>query len=301
MKLKKQAVFICQNCGYQSKGFLGRCPECQSWDSMIEELKEQESKLTASSKPAQLLCDIGFERKDRFSTGNGEFDTVLGGGLVAGSVVLLGGRPGIGKSTIMLQVACNIARTKKKVLYVSGEESLAQIKMRATRLRIDEKEELYFLSETNLTSIINQVESLNPECLVLDSIQVVYHPDLSSSAGTISQVKESAQALTRIAKDRGIAVFLIGHVTKEGSLAGPMVLEHIVDTVLYFEGESFLSHRILRAIKNRFGSTNEIGLFEMAENGLLEVKNPSSLFMLEEEENAAGNIVVSTMEGTRPI
>ncbi|HEO63857.1 MAG TPA: DNA repair protein RadA, partial [Candidatus Omnitrophica bacterium] len=299
--MKKQTLFICQNCGYQSKGFLGRCPECESWDSMIEELKEQEPKSAVSIKPAQLLSDIDSEFKERFLTGNGEFDTVLGGGLVAGSVVLLGGRPGIGKSTIMLQIACNIASTKKKVLYVSGEESLAQIKMRAARLKIEGKEQLYFLSETNLEYIVSQIESLSPECLVLDSIQVVSHPGLSSSAGTISQVKESAQVLTRIAKEKGIAVFLIGHVTKEGSLAGPMVLEHIVDTVLYFEGESFLSHRILRAIKNRFGSTNEIGLFEMAENGLLEVKNPSSLFMLEGEENAAGNAIVSTMEGTRPL
>ncbi|MDP8216914.1 MAG: DNA repair protein RadA [Candidatus Kaelpia imicola] len=299
--MKKSTIFVCQNCGYQSKGFLGRCPECESWDSMIEEFKEQESRAVSSGKTAQVLSEIEFENQGRVLTGDNEFDLVLGGGVVPGSVVLLGGRPGIGKSTIMLQVAFNIAGSKKSVLYVSGEESLAQIKIRAKRLNVKEEPSLFFLSETNLEVIISQIELLNPDFLVIDSIQVISHPDLSSSAGTISQVKESAQRLTRIAKDRSMSTFLIGHVTKEGSLAGPMVLEHIVDTVLYFEGDSFLSHRILRAIKNRFGSTNEIGLFEMTEDGLKEVENPSSVFLLEKESQTPGSVIVSTLEGTRSL
>ncbi len=299
--MKKSTIFVCQNCGYQSKGFLGRCPECESWDSMIEEFREQRSKVVTNTKSAQVLSEIGSEGQNRVATGNSEFDLVLGGGVVPGSVVLLGGRPGIGKSTIMLQVAFNIAESRRKVLYVSGEESLAQIKVRADRLKMEAGTNLFLLSETNLDSIIAQIDSLSPDFVIIDSVQVVSDPDLSSSAGTISQVKESAQRLTRIAKDRGISTFLIGHVTKEGSLAGPMVLEHIVDTVLYFEGESFLSHRILRAIKNRFGSTNEIGLFEMTEDGLKEVSNPSSVFLLEEESQTPGSVIVSTLEGTRSL
>ena len=299
--MKKSTIFVCQNCGYQSKGFLGRCPECERWDSMIEEFREQESKVVTNTKSAQVLSEIGSEGQNRVATGNSEFDLVLGGGVVPGSVVLLGGRPGIGKSTIMLQVAFNIAESRRKVLYVSGEESLAQIKVRADRLKMEAGTNLFLLSETNLDSIIAQIDSLSPDFVIIDSVQVVSDPGLSSSAGTISQVKESAQRLTRIAKDRGISTFLIGHVTKEGSLAGPMVLEHIVDTVLYFEGESFLSHRILRAIKNRFGSTNEIGLFEMTEDGLKEVSNPSSVFLLEEESQTPGSVIVSTLEGTRSL
>ena len=299
--MKKSTIFVCQNCGYQSKGFLGRCPECESWDSMIEEFREQRSKVVTNTKSAQVLSEIGSEGQNRVATGNSEFDLVLGGGVVPGSVVLLGGRPGIGKSTIMLQVAFNIAESRRKVLYVSGEESLAQIKVRADRLKMEAGTNLFLLSETNLDSIIAQIDSLSPDFVIIDSVQVVSDPGLSSSAGTISQVKESAQRLTRIAKDRGISTFLIGHVTKEGSLAGPMVLEHIVDTVLYFEGESFLSHRILRAIKNRFGSTNEIGLFEMTEDGLKEVSNPSSVFLLEEESQTPGSVIVSTLEGTRSL
>jgi DNA repair protein RadA/Sms len=284
-------------------GFLGRCPECGAWNSMLEEKIEEEK---AKSKvevinPAQLLDEVSSDVKERSSTGVGEFDLVLGGGVVSGSVILVGGRPGIGKSTLMLQTAYNLSKNGNRVLYISGEESLSQIKMRAQRLGIKNVAELYLMSETDITRIIAECENIKPAFLIIDSIQVVYHPELSSSPGTISQVKECAQELTRLAKQNFISTFLIGHVTKEGNLAGPMVLEHIVDAVLYFEGESFLAHRILRAIKNRFGSTNEIGLFEMTESGLKEVKNPSSIFLLEEEEAVPGNVIVPTLEGTRPI
>ncbi|MDP8233633.1 MAG: DNA repair protein RadA [Candidatus Saelkia tenebricola] len=299
--MKRQSIFVCQNCGYQSMGFLGRCPECDTWDSMLEEVKEDQSRGCGVSSPAQPIGAIEIKDQERVTTECGEFDLVLGGGVVAGSVVLLGGKPGIGKSTVMLQVAFDLAKKGHVILYVSGEESLAQIKMRANRLGVNDEPNLYLLSETNFEVIKSAIESIRPKYLIIDSIQVVYDPVLSSSPGTISQVKECARKLSRIAKENTISTFLIGHVTKEGSLAGPMVLEHIVDTVLYFEGESFLSHRILRAVKNRFGSTNEIGLFEMSEGGLKEVKNPSSLFLLDEGEQVAGNVIVSTLEGTRPL
>jgi len=282
-------------------GFLGRCPECGSWDSMLEEVREEQKRIPEIPNSAQPLNTVEIEDRERVTTGCGEFDLVLGGGVVLGSVVLLGGRPGIGKSTLMLQVAFDLAKGGDTVLYVSGEESLAQIKMRSNRLGVSNESNLYLLSETNFEVIVSEIESVKPRYLIIDSIQVVYDPELSSSPGTISQVKECARKLTRIAKENTISTFLIGHVTKEGSLAGPMVLEHIVDTVLYFEGESFLSHRILRAVKNRFGSTNEIGLFEMSEEGLKEVKNPSSVFLLQEDEQVAGNVIVSTLEGTRPL
>ncbi len=282
-------------------GFLGRCPECGKWDSMLEEVKKEQKRISKTPNSAQPLNTIEVEDKERVTTGCGEFDLVLGGGVVLGSVVLLGGRPGIGKSTLMLQVAFDLAKGGDAVLYVSGEESLAQIKMRSNRLGVDKGANLYLLSETNFEVIVSEIESLKPRYLIIDSIQVVYDSELSSSPGTISQVKECARKLTRIAKENTISTFLIGHVTKDGSLAGPMVLEHIVDTVLYFEGESFLSHRILRAVKNRFGSTNEIGLFEMSEAGLKEVKDPSSVFLLQEDEQVAGNVIVSTLEGTRPL
>ncbi len=299
--MKKQSLFVCQNCGYQSSGFLGRCPECESWDSMLEEIREEEKKAGSILNPAQLLSDVVFQDKNRSTSAIGELDLVLGGGIVLGSVILLGGKPGIGKSTLMLQVASNLANSGGCVLYVSGEESLMQIKMRSQRLKVNDKKDLYLLSETSLDVILEQVAAIKPKYLIIDSIQVINNPQLSSSPGTISQVKECAARLTRVSKEKGISTFLIGHVTKEGLLAGPMVLEHIVDTVLYFEGESFLSHRILRAVKNRFGSTNEIGLFEMDEDGLKEVKNPSSVFLLREEEQVPGNVIVSTLEGTRPL
>ncbi len=301
--MKSHSIFVCQNCGYSSPGFLGRCPECGAWNSMLEEkTNDQKSKTKVEvTNPAQPLHNISVEVKERFSTGIGEFDLVLGGGVVAGSVILIGGRPGIGKSTLLLQTAFNFSKNGNKVLYVSGEESLSQIKLRAQRLGIERSSELYLMSETDITKVIAEIENIKPSFLIIDSIQVMYHPQLSSSPGTISQVKECAQELTRVAKQNFVSTFLIGHVTKEGSLAGPMVLEHIVDAVLYFEGESFLAHRILRAIKNRFGSTNEIGLFEMTETGLKEVKNPSSIFLLEEQEPAPGNVIVPTLEGTRPI
>ena len=301
--MKSRSVFVCQNCGYRSMGFLGRCPECGAWNSMLEEKVEEEKNRTKVDviHPARPLDEVSAEVKQRFSTGITEFDLVLGGGVVPGSVVLVGGRPGIGKSTLLLQTAFNISNTGEKVLYVSGEESLSQIKLRAQRLEIKNVPHLYLMSETDITRVIAEIENIRPSFLIIDSIQVMYHPQMSSSPGTISQVKECTQELTRIAKQRFISTFLIGHVTKEGNLAGPMVLEHIVDAVLYFEGESFLAHRILRAVKNRFGSTNEIGLFEMTESGLKEVKNPSSIFLLQEEKPVPGNVVVPTLEGTRPI
>lgn len=297
--MKKQTIFVCQNCGYQSIGFLGRCPECGVWNSMLEEIKEETKSIISNS--AQPLKAVTLQERERNLTGIEEFDLILGGGIVNGSVVLIGGRPGIGKSTLMLQVASNLVKNGFIVLYVSGEESLSQIKMRAQRLNIGDEENLFLLSETNFEVIQSQIETVKPNYLIIDSIQVISHPELSSSAGTISQVKECAQRLTRIAKANGISTFLIGHVTKEGMLAGPMVLEHIVDTVLYFEGEGYLSYRILRAVKNRFGSTNEIGLFEMNESGLSPVKNPSAIFLLQEEEQIPGNVVVPTLEGSRSL
>ncbi|MFH1776519.1 MAG: DNA repair protein RadA [Candidatus Omnitrophota bacterium] len=304
--MKVKTVFCCQECGYTSAKWLGRCPDCSSWNSLVEESQVEKQKgkqrswdINASLGPELLHC-VQTEEKDRIRTGIRELDRVLGGGVVAGSVVLIGGDPGIGKSTILLQISDNISTNGEKILYVSGEESVKQTKLRANRLGTA-SENLYIVSETNLGLILEYVKRLQPKILVLDSIQVVYREDLTSSAGSVSQVRECAALLTSMAKTTGCSVFIVGHVTKEGALAGPRVLEHIVDTVLYFEGDRHASYRILRAVKNRFGSTNEIGIFEMTGKGLAEVKNPSELFLSDRTLEISGAVVTPTIEGSRPL
>jgi len=298
---RKRAQFVCQECGYRSPKWLGRCPSCGSWDSLVEEAPPTQSSLSSSlvSKP-QALTDLQTQPVARLHTGLHELDQVLGGGLVPGSLVLLGGDPGIGKSTLLLQVALALAQADQKVLYLSGEESVEQIKIRAARLQV-RGENLYLLSETNLDQALAAVSELKPRVLVVDSIQTVYLPELSSAPGSVSQVRECAGRLLKLAKGQDIAVFLVGHVTKEGALAGPRVLEHLVDTVLYFEGDRGASFRILRAVKNRFGSTNEIGVFEMTAEGLKPVANPSEIFLSQSTTAAPGSVVVATIEGTRPV
>lgn len=303
--MKTKTLFICQECGTQSSGWLGRCPGCQGWNTFVEEalepVEEKEVRASFSTKQAPvLLHHVVSDEEKRLHTGNAELDRVLGGGVVPGSVILLGGDPGIGKSTLSLQAGCLLAQKRHKVFYVSGEESVKQAKMRADRLAEKNSKELYIVNEVDLDTIFKQMEELKPEVVFIDSIQVVYQKDISSSPGSVSQVRECASLLTQFAKAKGIALVLIGHVTKEGMLAGPRVLEHLVDTVLYFEGERYSMYRVLRTTKNRFGSTNEIGVFEMTSNGLKEVKNPSEIFLSERPENAPGSVVVPIMEGTRP-
>ena len=296
--------FVCQECGHASIRWLGRCPGCEEWNTFVEEIEEVASthpRLAAqpASDPAPVTR-VAASESDRQLTGIGEFDRVLGGGVVPGSVVLIGGDPGIGKSTILLQVSDALSRGYGEVLYVSGEESVAQTKLRANRLGVA-SDLLYVLCENNLEQIEAHITQLNPRMVVIDSIQAVHLPGLQSAPGSVTQVRESAAHLSVIAKSKNIPIILVGHVTKEGSLAGPRVLEHMVDTVLYFEGESQQIYRVLRAVKNRFGSTNEIGIFEMLSHGLVEVKNPSALFISERQENTSGSVVVSSMEGTRPL
>lgn len=302
--------FICQQCGYESTGFLGRCPNCGSWGSLVETLVPEEEKRAGERerkgelKPVSLgeIKNISFKRQ---STKISEFDRVLGGGIVSGSVSLLAGDPGIGKSTLMLQVVANISTNQLKnqrqsVLYVSGEESPEQIKIRAERLGIKEKN-ILFLTETNVEAVINQLEIGNLKLVIIDSIQTMYTPDLTGTAGSVGQVKECAAKLLNFAKMSGVPMFFIGHVTKEGAIAGPMVLAHLVDTVLFFEGERFQALRILRCFKNRFGPTDEVGVFEMGEKGLEEVSNPSKLFLEERREKVPGSVVTCLMEGSRPL
>jgi DNA repair protein RadA/Sms len=305
--------YVCQQCGRVSAGFMGKCPQCGSFNSMVEEIVNDEPiagrnaarGLSGRSTPRSLAAIDGDE-EDRIPVPMGEFARVLGGGIVPGSIVLVGGDPGIGKSTLMLQLALEMA-TRLKVLYVSGEESERQIKMRAARITSsgDKKkafpENLYLVTETNLDTIFEHVTGLKPDMLIVDSIQTVYIPELESAAGSVSQVRESASRLRELAKSSGPAVFVIGHVTKEGTIAGPRVLEHIVDTVLYLEGDRFQAYRLLRSVKNRFGATAEVGVFEMVESGLLEVTNPSEAFLAERMVNAAGSAIAVTMEGTRPL
>lgn len=304
---KAKTLFVCQACGYESHGWLGKCPGCGGWNTLVEEVVQPAAPARAgispqwsgSEKPV-LISKVEAEDSPRFSSGLAELDRVLGGGIVPGSFVLVGGDPGIGKSTILLQLAAAVAQRKGKVLYVSGEESARQVRLRADRLGALSGE-LYVLSETNMESIEAHAVSLAPVLLIVDSIQTVFRPDLPSAPGSVAQVRECAAQLLRLAKGSGMAVFIVGHVTKEGSLAGPRVLEHIVDTVLYFEGERHASFRVLRAVKNRFGSTNEVGLFEMRDTGLVEVPNPSELFLSQRPEGVAGSVVVPSMEGTRPL
>jgi DNA repair protein RadA/Sms len=302
---KPRTDFACQNCGFRSARWLGRCPDCQEWNTLVEEqpVREDSSKRRAMiGRPAsapQPITELEPTAEQRSSSGIDELDRVLGGGLVPGSVVLIGGDPGIGKSTLVLQALANLARSGL-TLYVSGEESPEQIKMRADRLGACNPR-LLVLAETALETIIEHARRIQPLALVIDSIQTVYTEDLGSAPGSIAQVRESAARLVQFAKAHGLACFLVGHVTKEGAFAGPRVLEHIVDTVLYFEGDRGHSFRILRAVKNRFGSTNEIGVFEMKEQGLQPVTNPSALFLAERPVDVPGSVVVASVEGTRPI
>lgn len=301
---KKSTVFFCSSCGYESSKWMGQCPSCKEWNTFTEEpvvkMKRAVQTASFSSTEPVLLKDISADDSKRIKTGFDEFDRVLGGGIVKGSLVLIGGDPGIGKSTILLQVTKNLVNQGEKVLYVSGEESLRQIKLRANRLGTD-FDNLLLLCETNLDAITEVIKKNVPTTVVIDSIQTMYREDISSAPGSVSQVREATSLLMQIAKQLEINIFIVGHVTKEGAVAGPRVLEHMVDTVLYFEGDRHASYRILRGVKNRFGSTNEIGVFEMREEGLKEVKNPSEYMLFGKAEDASGSVITCTMEGTRPL
>ena len=304
MKSKVKTVYVCQSCGSQSPRWMGKCPDCNQWNTLVEERVEKQKDI-GSAKRGKVseplaLNEIKIGDEDRFVTKIGELDRVLGGGIVTGSVVLIGGDPGIGKSTLVLQMLKQVSELRGKALYVSGEESPAQIKMRAQRLGV-KAENLYVLAETSLDEILRAADELQPQVIVVDSVQTVYTSELPSAPGSVGQVREVSGRLMLHAKRTGIPTCLVGHVTKDGAIAGPRVLEHIVDTVLYFEGDRGHAFRILRAVKNRFGSTNEIGVFEMKESGLAEVANPSELFLAERPKDATGSVVVSSLEGTRPI
>lgn len=303
---KLETIYACQNCGHQSRKWLGKCPECGEWNSLVEERAQPVKKGTARTNfslrevVAVPFGEIESQDDVRVSSGVTEFDRVLGGGIVPGTLVLIGGDPGIGKSTLLLQVADRLSHAGTTVLYVSGEESERQIKLRGERLGVEAKN-VYLLPETNLENIFHEIDRVKPGAIIVDSIQTVFSSQIESAPGSVSQVREVAHQFLMLAKNRGIPVFLIGHITKEGSLAGPKVLEHIVDTVLYFEGERHHNHRIVRAAKNRFGAANEVGVFEMTGTGLVAVANPSQMFLQERPLNVAGSIVTACMEGTRPL
>ncbi len=300
---KNKTVFFCRECGYEASKWMGQCPGCKQWNTFTEEpaVKKTTARQqgTAGAKP-ELLSEVSAAEEQRILTGIQELDRVLGGGIVIGSLVLVGGDPGIGKSTLLLQMSRDLSDKKVKILYISGEESLKQIKMRADRLGAFYGE-LLLLSETNLDSIEDTISKLMPQVVIIDSIQTMYKEEIGAAPGSVSQVRETTAILMRMAKGLGISIFIVGHVTKEGVVAGPRVLEHMVDTVLYFEGESKASYRILRAVKNRFGSTNEIGVFEMRDKGLEEVRNPSEFMLQGKPEGEPGSVVTASMEGTRPI
>lgn len=308
--MKKSKVitqYVCQNCGNSSPRWLGKCPECESWNTYVEEQQEKTKRSAKSNQTSKTLpiTDIQSGSEERIPTHNKELDRVLGGGFVPGSVILVGGDPGIGKSTLALQMLNNISSSSESrddlnLLYVTGEESPEQVKMRAQRIGVT-SENVYVLSATSVESIIDEIKRLSPQIAVIDSIQTMYSEELASAPGSVGQIRECTAKLMQHAKTNGPAIFLVGHVTKEGAIAGPKVLEHLVDTVLYFEGGRDHPYRILRAIKNRFGSTNEIGVFEMMDVGLKEVKNPSEIFLSERPENASGSVVTPSIEGTRPI
>lgn len=305
MAKAKRSVFFCQNCGHEESKWLGQCPMCREWNTFVEEKVMPAKARSAgadSGRKADViaLSSVRTEEDERAVTGIGELDRVLGGGIVPGSLVLVGGDPGIGKSTLLLQVCRELATMEKKVLYISGEESLKQIKMRANRMG-EFAENIYLLCETNLEIIRGIIERQKPDMVVIDSIQTMYDETVASAPGSVSQVRESTNIFMQLAKGLGISIFIVGHVTKEGTVAGPRVLEHMVDTVLYFEGDRHASYRILRAVKNRFGSTNEIGVFEMRQRGLEEVKNPSEFMLAGRPEDAPGSVVVCAIEGTRPM
>ena len=307
MLKNKKIVYFCQECGYESAKWMGQCPGCRAWNTFVEEtvstkksVSSGTGKVSEKRQEPVVLSDISLSEEERQTTKIGELDRVLGGGIVPGSLVLVGGDPGIGKSTLLLQVCRNLSEAGVSVLYISGEESLRQIKLRANRIGTFH-DKLLLLCETNLEVIREVIERQKPEIVVIDSIQTMFHEDISSAPGSVSQVRESTNILMQIAKGMGISIFIVGHVTKEGNVAGPRVLEHMVDTVLYFEGDRHASYRILRAVKNRFGSTNEIGVFEMCNTGLEEVKNPSEFMLNGKPSDTSGSIVACSMEGTRPI
>ena len=308
MAKSKTTAFFCNECGYESSKWMGQCPACKAWNAFVEAPSAASDKHPgkvsgplgfAAAEPC-LLADVSVEKETRIPTGFGELDGVLGGGIVPASLLLVGGDPGIGKSTLLLQVCRNLAAAGRKVLYISGEESLKQIRLRADRMG-KFSGELKFLCETSLDTIAHVLEKHRPEIVIIDSIQTMYREEVSGAPGSVGQVRESTNVLLQLAKGLGITIFIVGHVTKEGTVAGPRMLEHMVDTVLYFEGDRNASYRILRGVKNRFGSTNEIGVFEMAEKGLQEVKNPSEFLLSGRPEAASGSVVACAMEGTRPI
>lgn len=303
-KGKKSTIFFCQNCGHESPKWMGQCPGCKEWNTFVEEpvgAVALKSGITAGGlqKPA-ALSEISMQEEERMATGIGELDRVLGGGIVTGSLTLVGGDPGIGKSTLLLQMCRHLADAGRKVLYISGEESLRQIKMRAERIG-KFTDDLLLLCETNLDMIEEIIKQQKPKVVIIDSIQTMFSENVSAAPGSVSQVRESTGVFLRLAKGLGVSIFIVGHVTKEGTVAGPRVLEHMVDTVLYFEGDRFASYRILRGVKNRFGSTNEIGVFEMREEGLVQVENPSEYMLNGRPKGASGCVVACSMEGTRPL
>lgn len=305
--VKVKSKWVCQQCGYETAGYLGKCPECGSWGSFTEEISANNKLQNISPqgivndvKPS-LINDIHIGEEVRVSTNISEFDRILGGGLVQGSLVLIAGDPGIGKSTILLQTSGELAKNGQKILYVSAEESASQLKLRANRLGIH-SDKLYIYPQTNLESIRQQIDELKPDTVVIDSIQAIYSQSISSSAGSVSQIRECCNILMQIAKTQNITIIVIGHVTKDGNIAGPKILEHMVDTVIYFEGDKYKSYRMLRSMKNRFGNTSEVGIFEMQSKGLVEVKNPNELFLNERSQDAIpGSAIVVTNEGTRPL
>ena len=301
---KAKTIYFCQECGYESAKWMGQCPSCKAWNTFVEEYVETSTKKGAKAKKALAfptnIVEVSTKEEERISTHMKELDRVLNGGIVRGSLSLVGGDPGIGKSTLLLQVCRNLANAGRKVLYVSGEESLHQIKMRASRIG-EFQGELMLLCETDMDAIVDGILKTKPEFIVIDSIQTMYSEAVSSAAGSVSQVREVTARLMKIAKEHNIAIFIVGHVTKEGVVAGPRTLEHMVDTVLYFEGDRQALYRILRSVKNRFGSTNEIGVFEMRSNGLAEVENPSQIMLNGRPIDAPGSVVVCSLEGTRPV
>jgi len=305
--VRQKSVFACQECGYTSPKWIGRCPDCGKWNTLVEELVAPKQTGNTRRRFAgdehrqpQPITEVSASEQKRLITGIEEFDRVMGGGTVPGSVSLIGGDPGIGKSTLLLQVTGELSQKYGTVLYVSGEESATQTKLRAERLGI-ESPDLYILCETDVDAIGRHIANLSPAAVVIDSIQTIHNPDIQSAPGNVTQVRESTAALMYIAKSQAIPIFIVGHMTKDGTIAGPKVMEHMVDTVLYLEGESYHVYRVLRAVKNRFGSTNEIGVFEMRETGLVEISNPSEMLLSERQEDVSGSVVVPIIEGTRPI
>ena len=303
---KAKTQFVCSNCGYSTPRYLGRCPNCGEWNTLTEEhfdtKPDRKSRVSFAGKAAkpQQLKDVSLTKTPRVTTKLREFNRVLGGGVVPGSLVLIGGDPGIGKSTLLLQVSGQLAETGGSVLYVTGEESASQVKLRADRLKV-ESEDFYLYPETDMSNIRATIESMSPQFVVIDSVQTMQEPDIQSAIGSVAQIREITAELLQIAKTNGITIFIVGHVTKGGAIAGPKILEHMVDTVLYFEGDLHHTYRILRAVKNRFGSTNELGIFEMRTAGLMEVANPSEIFLEERLKDATGSAIVVSMEGSRPI